>query len=316
MTADVCVIGNLNIDLLIRGMATLPEWGREVVGTEHHSFAAGQAGYLALGLGALETPVSVVGVVGADDAGERIVRAFVEAGVDVSGVTKIAGQRTGITVALVRPDGERAFASDIGCSAQLTEALVRDASGLNGRASLLAVVGVFMLPHFPIAHIRALLADCRGRGVRTALDTGWDPAGWEAQTISDLSGLLSEVDLFLPNLDEARAITRQSEPAAALRALAGLCAGSVVIKCGKDGSLAWHEGQVLAHPAFSANVVDTVGAGDSFNAGLLAALADGRPFEVALVQGHAFASLYVSRRDNRFARKSELAAFLASARQS
>jgi sugar/nucleoside kinase (ribokinase family) len=300
------VIGNLNIDLIVRSVPALPEWGKEVTGTDHQTYAAGQAGYLALGLASLGASVSVIAVVGADDAGDRIVDGLAGAGVDVSAISKIGGERTGITVALVRADGERAFASDIGCSARMTEAQVRAASALVAQSSWVAVVGLFMIPEFPMAHMRALLGDCRRRGQQTMLDTGWDPRGWPSRTIDDVSALLSEVDLFLPNLDEAQAITGEAQPLAALEKLRALCPGSIVIKCGAEGSVAWHDGRVVRHAASPVTVIDTVGAGDAFNAGLLAAVGDGASIDDAIAQGHAFASIYVSRSDSRFARRTEL----------
>lgn len=313
---EICVIGNLNVDLLIRGMTSLPEWGREVVGTSHHAFPSGQAGYLALGLAALEVPVSVVGVVGDDEAGTGIVRALADAHVDATGISKLKGEQTGLTVALVRPDGERAFVSNIGCSGSFSPELVQRSAHVIARAGLVAVVGLFMIPNLPITRVRELFAQCRRRGQQTMLDTGWDPKDWGSQTLDDVKALLSEVDLFLPNLDEAQAITGEHDPDAALRALSSLCAGSVVIKCGSEGSIARHDDAILRHPAYAVTVIDAVGAGDSFDAGLLAALADGGTMDGAIRRAHAFAALYVSRESNRYACRAEVDTFLADRHRS
>jgi ribokinase len=304
---NVCVIGNLNMDLLVRGIPALPEWGREVLGTEHQAVPAGQAGYLALGLAALETPVSVISVLGSDEAGERIVRLLKEERVDATGITMLPDQQTGLTVALVRPDGERAFASNIGCSGKFTVTMLNGSLNLVAKARMVAIVGLFMIPKFTMGEIRTFLAQCRLDGRQTVVDTGWDPENWQAETRAALCDILREVDLFLPNLDEARAITGEADSEAALASLVRVCGGSVVIKCGAEGSLAWHAGKLMRHAAPTVKVIDAVGAGDSFNAGLMSALMDGQTMERALSSAHRFASTYVSRSRRRFASRTEMA---------
>ncbi|MDI2099204.1 carbohydrate kinase family protein [Ruicaihuangia caeni] len=296
----ICVVGNLNMDLLIRGVPQLPEWGQEVVGHEHQFFPAGQAGYLALGLAALGTPVSVVGVVGDDPEGTLIVEALRDAGACSAGVSRLTGEQTGLTVALVRPDGERAFASNIGCSGRLTDELLRDAMHVVERHRTVALVGLFMVSNLGFDAAHRFLAQCRRRGQSTMLDTGWDPADWPETTLIALRRMLREVDLFLPNLDEAQAITGQRTAEHALAALSDVCPGTVVIKCGAEGSISWHEGRTLRHPAIATTAIDAVGAGDVFDAGLLAALEREMPIEEALRHAHATASLYVSRPRDRY----------------
>ncbi len=309
--AGVRVIGNLNTDLLIRGADALPLWGQEVIGREHRFFPSGQAGYLALGLAALGTPVSVVGVVGDDAEGLRIVGALRESGADVDGIDLLSGEQTGLTVALVRADGERAFASSLGCSARLTAGIIRDATRRTPGRGTVALVGLFMTSGVDLDEAREYLASHRRDGGFTVVDTGWDPAGWTAGTLAKVRDLLAEVDLFLPNLDEAEAITGETSPEAAIEALRTLCPGSIVVKCGSDGSVAWHDGAMLRHGAFATRVVDAVGAGDAFDAGLLSALHRGLAMDAALTFAHAAASIYVSRASDRHPTRDEVVRLLA-----
>src|SRR3954447_8523739 len=99
---DVCVVGNLNADLIIRGVAALPGWGQEVAGSGHALVTAGQAGYLALGRARLGVPTSVIANVGDDHQGQAILDELRAAGVGTDGVEVSAGA-TGITVGAVRP---------------------------------------------------------------------------------------------------------------------------------------------------------------------------------------------------------------------
>lgn len=309
--AGVCIVGNLNMDLLIRGVGALPEWGQEVVGVSHQLFPAGQAGYCALALAALEQPVSVIGVVGDDAEGDEIVRVLTDAGADVNGVVSLSGEQTGLTVALVRPDGERAFASNVGCSGRLTGEMLRAATADLGSSGIVGLVGLFMMAGLEIADAVEFLKRCRREGRTTMLDTGWDPENWRPETVEALHPLLSEVDLFLPNLDEAQAITGQQKPEHALALLSDICPGTIVIKCGAEGSVTWHQGRMVHHSAIATDAIDAVGAGDVFDAGLMAALQRGAPIAEALELAHATASIYVSRTTGRYPDLTEVNALLA-----
>lgn len=312
--AEVCVIGNLNMDLLIRGVDALPRWGQEVIGTGHEFFPSGQAGYMALGLASLGAPVSVVGVAGDDGEGRRIAAALRDAGADIEGLRLLSGENTGLTVALVRPDGERAFASSLGCSSRLTVEMMRESVSGSAGPGVIAMVGLFMTSGVDLDEARGFLAEHRRAERFTVLDTGWDPGGWQAGTLAKVRTLLSEVDLFLPNLDEAEAITGKNSAEDALEMLREYCPGSIVVKCGSEGSLAWHEGAVLRHRAIATRTIDAVGAGDAFDAGLVSALQRDLRFEDALSFAHATASIYVSRAHRRHPGVAEVERLLATLR--
>ncbi len=112
---SVCLVGNFCIDLIIRGVPRMPAWGQEVAGDDYLLVSSGQTTYTAFALRALGDPVSVIGCVG-DDPWGRQIRADLEArGVDTAGLETVRGGRTALSVAAVRPDGERAFVSDFAC---------------------------------------------------------------------------------------------------------------------------------------------------------------------------------------------------------
>src|SRR4051812_46152753 len=85
----IAIIGNLNIDLILRGIEQMPAWGQEVMGTGHTAASAGQAGTLAMCLAHLGVPVSVVSAVGTDQFGDQILRDLGNAGVDLTAVERI-----------------------------------------------------------------------------------------------------------------------------------------------------------------------------------------------------------------------------------
>jgi sugar/nucleoside kinase (ribokinase family) len=115
-------------------------------------------------------------------------------------------------------------------------------------------------------------------------------------TLSDegLSDLLSNTDIFAPNLSEARQLTGASNAEAAAGILA-LYVPLVLVKCGPDGAIAQSGKQVWHAPAINVKVIDTTGAGDCFNAGFLAAHLAGEPIESCLRYGNICGGLSVTR---------------------
>jgi sugar/nucleoside kinase (ribokinase family) len=105
----------------------------------------------------------------------------------------------------------------------------------------------------------------RRRGILVYVDTNWDP---EFLHSARLRELLSEVDVFSPNLSEALEMTGAAEVESALEMLSGWCP-TVAIKCGSAGALASSNGRIYQAPAIEVRAVETTGAGDNFNAGLI-----------------------------------------------
>jgi ribokinase len=156
---------------------------------------------------------------------------------------------------------------------------------LLGRTRHLHVSSLFLQPALA-GGLGDILARARDRGVTTSLDTNWDPSGEWAGVVE----LLARTDVFLPNTAELLAVTGRStvEDAAALLTDGGT---TVVLKDGARGGRAWWPGGECTAPARPVTVVDTTGAGDSFNAGFLAGRAAGLDVREALSWAVAAGSL-------------------------
>lgn len=308
----ICLIGNLNLDLIIRGVEALPAWGQEVAGSDHATVTSGQAGYVGLGLAKLGVPVDVVANVGDDAAGRGILADLHAAGIGTAGVEVRPGTVTGITVGVVRPDGERAFVSHFASLADFDEALVERGWASAAHAPVVCLVGLFSVPGLDPGAAARILARARSEGRRTVLDTGWDPGGWRPETVAGVRAALRHVDVFLPNLDEAAAITGLSDPLQAARALQSCGPSLVVVKCGADGSVAVAGEQTASVRAIAVDVVDAVGAGDAFDAAFLFAHLTGWELEPALALGSAAAGVHVSRAADRHASLAEAIAAAAA----
>jgi len=152
------------------------------------------------------------------------------------------------------------------------------------------VASLFLLPELADG-LPSVLAALRARGVTTSLDTNWDPAErWRG-----VAECLPHLDVLLPNAAEAVALASAAgepagDPAAAARALAAR--GPVVaVKDGAAGAFAVRGAELVRAAPPRVAVVDTTGAGDSFDAGFLAAWTAGQGLEECVRRGAAAGAL-------------------------
>jgi sugar/nucleoside kinase (ribokinase family) len=293
MTRSVHVVGNVQLDVLASPVAALPRPGGDDIVDSIAVRPAGAAGNVALALAALGTAHRLFGAVGDDQAGRWVVEELRGLGL-ADDVLVMAGQDTGISIALEAPGRERAFLTAHGALDRYTDADVPP-DALAG--DLVLLTGYFSLPGLRGDGTRRLLQRARATGALTLFDTGWDPEDWEGGAAAEILSLLPLVDVFLPNEPEALALTGRADAAAAAADLAGHCPGWVVVKTGERGLTAHGPGGEafdLVAPSVG-TVVDTTGAGDSLAAGMLAELARGADMRTALDTGIRVASTVVGR---------------------
>ncbi len=299
---DLVVLGDANPDVIVRGAPEVLTFGQAEREVEGASLALGGSGALMAHAAArLGLRTAFVGLVGADRAGDLVLDTLAGAGVDVSRATRDPDLATAMTVIFVRPDGDRAMLTFPGALSAFGREHVDE--GVLARTRHVHVASVFLQPRLTAA-LPALLAVARDGGATTSLDTNDDPAGrWELERES----ILPVVDYLLPNEREAVALafgaSSRDPVIAAARSLAAF--GPVVaVKCGAAGAFAvrdvGHRHELLraAPPApldGPAEVVDTVGAGDAFDAGLVAGLSQGLRLRDALRLAVATGSLSVRR---------------------
>ncbi len=283
---DVLVLGEINPDVIVRGADPRPQFGQAerlvdaidlVVGSSSAIFACGAA---RLGL-----RVAFVGVVGDDAMGRFMLDAMRARGVDVSACRVDEAVPTGASVILVG-GGDRAILTAPG-----TVPLLRDEdvpAALLDRVRHLHVGSVFLLDALR-PRLAERFAAARRAGITTSLDCNWDPRGaWDG----GLRRILGRADVFLPNAAEARRISGRDAVEDAARALAAAGPRVVAVKCGADGALAAErDGTMTRVAAIAVDAVDATGAGDSFDAGFLAAWLAGRPVHDCLAVGVACGSL-------------------------
>jgi sugar/nucleoside kinase (ribokinase family) len=272
MTPRVLVAGDANLDLVLRG-DVVPRFGQAEQLLDGADLVLGSsAGICAAGLARLGVDTALVARVGADVFGARTRELLADAGVDAASVA-VTDEPTGVSVILSAPD-DRAILTLTGALASLTADEVLGALADTG-ATHLHVASFFLVPGLA-RELPGVLARARERGATTSLDTNWDPAErWEG-----VAECLPHLDALLPNAQEALALARAlgDDPADAVAAAIALARRGpvVVVKDGADGGFAASpDGSVVRAPGLVLDVVDTTGAGDSFDAGFLAAWLEG-----------------------------------------
>jgi sugar/nucleoside kinase (ribokinase family) len=136
-----------------------------------------------------------------------------------------------------------------------------------------------------------LFRELKAAGLTISLDTNDDPADeWG----SDIKNVLSLVDVFLPNAQEALQITRSKSLEEAMARLADIVP-LVVVKMGSEGATASRGKERVHSPALKVQVVDSVGAGDSFDAGFLCEFVNGSDLATCLESGNLAGALSTTR---------------------
>jgi sugar/nucleoside kinase (ribokinase family) len=259
----VVFLGDFNVDLILDGLEGPPLPDREVgcasfdIATGASSCIAASA-YASLGGGAW-----FGGLAGQDNFGRFMLDALRECGVRTDMVRVDPSQKTGVTVNIVR-DGARIQVTYPGSMAAFRLADIPD--GLLDGMSHLHVSGIYQAKAL-LPQVSELLAQAAGQGATCSLDCQWDPSGqWDR-----LDEWLPRIDWLFANADEARSMTGRGPDA--LRALADRTR-CPVIKNGPGGASVMAGGRRLDIPAARVEVVDTIGAGDNFDAGFLYAVVE------------------------------------------
>ena len=259
---DVLVAGEINPDLILSSPGLTPQFGQHEILVEDAALTIGSSSAIfACGAARLGLKVAFVGVAGRDQFGEFMLTSLRKRGVDISHVILDENLKTGLSVILNRGT-DRAILTYLGGIAALRADQVKDS--LLEECRHLHVAGYFLQdglrPGLPDLFVRA-----GSYGLSTSLDTNWDPMEkWEG-----LQQVLPLTDVFLPNESEILSLTRKKTLEEALRELSamGILAAA---KLGPLGAAACKSTEIVRVPSIQISpIADTVGAGDSFDAGFV-----------------------------------------------
>ncbi len=289
----LAVVGNVNVDLILGPAAPWPKAGTEIIVDHDELRVGGAAGNTALAWAGIGADFAIAANVGSDQFGRWLKEEF---GAHAA-AWPVRPEGTTLSVGITHPDGERTFFTTRGHLARLGLAdvlAVLDGPALAGGYLLLC--GSFLTDDLT-GDYPALFDWADRHGIAVALDTGWPLDGWTEANCAAARGWLSRSRIALMNEVETTTLAGTGEPAAAAAAIRALMpeGATVVVKRGPDGAIGiGSDGVVVSQDAPRVTVIDTIGAGDVFNAGFLAALSNGEPLAGCLRAGTHLASMAIS----------------------
>ncbi|HMV28667.1 MAG TPA: sugar kinase, partial [Anaerolineales bacterium] len=227
----------------------------------------------ACGAARLGLKVAFVGICGEDVFGRFMLAEMSKCGVDVSHVIVRPDGQTGLSV-ILNQGSDRAILTHAGLIAELQASDIADS--LLAQARHLHVASYFLQTNLQ-PDLPALFKRAHALGLSTSLDTNYDPS----ERWAGFDELLAVTNVFLPNEAEAKSLTGAGNVEEAATRL-GSKVEALAIKLGKDGALGMSKSQRVQVKSIPVNVMDTVGAGDSFDAGFIYGYLNGWELEKSL----------------------------------
>lgn len=261
--ASVVVVGELNVDMILTGEDIVPEWNREKIANQFEIVLGSSSAITACALVSLGVEVTFVSVVGADYFGEFCIQELQRMGVNTDHIHIRSDIKTGVTLSFSTSSdrGLVTYPGSIPCVTpdMVTESLLREADHLH--------FGSYYLQDQMREHWSTLFAQAQQLGVSTSFDTGWDIRNlWDR---SGIEQLLTTTNLFIPSEEEILHIYNTSHMEEVITKLPDLV-GDVIVKLGSQGSLLVDTTkQLLTIRSYPVTPIDTTGAGDCFNAGII-----------------------------------------------
>jgi len=259
-TFDILVAGEINPDLILSG-DVVPEFGQVeklldsatlVIGSSSAIFACGAA---RLGL-----QVAFIGVCGDDIFGRFMLDEMQKRDVNIENVIRVPGGSTGLSV-ILNQETDRAILTHPG---MITALRAEDVTDLLLRQTRHIHVASYFLQIALQSGLPDLFQRAKAFGLTTSLDTNYDPS----EKWVGFDELLSVTNVFLPNEKEAVSLAGEANVDLAVSKL-GSRVEALAVKLGAIGALGVQGGQMVRVASIPVNVIDTVGAGDSFDAGFL-----------------------------------------------
>jgi len=284
---DVLTIGDLCADLVLNGKDVVPEFGQKEKLVENYVLEmGGSTPIFACQTAKLGLKTVLIGKVGEDAFGDMIRDTMKKSGVDVRYVKKDPSQKSGLTV-MMNTGKDRAMLTYLGHIDGVTRQDIPDHLLKSTRHFH---IGSFYLTRKVRSYYPAMVEKLKKFGATISLDTNWDP---EEKWDSGLWELFPYLDIFMPNENEALNISGEKSVDRAGEKLQNYVP-IVVIKMGERGAKAFSKGKKYQAEALKVKVVDTVGAGDSFNGGFVWGFLRGKSIAECLKAGCICGSLNVT----------------------
>ena len=262
-------LGRIYCDMVFRGLDGMPQLGRELFAREFALTPGGGALITAAHLAALGRHSALLARFGTDAVSEALFGEIEALGLDLQFLDRHETAGPQLTVVMVH-DGDRAFLSRRAGHAR--------PDGFEAALASPDVAHLHIAEYATLHEMPDAIAKAKSHGLTVSLDPSWD-----ADLIHDplFFARAAGTDVFLPNMEEAEALTGHADPEAALAVLRRHFS-IVALKRGSEGAILASDGETVALQSPRVSVVDTTGAGDAFNAGFIHAWLNGADPSVAL----------------------------------
>jgi len=280
---DVLVAGEINPDLILTGPNLSLQFGQVENLVEDAVMTIGSSSCIfACGAARLGLRVAFIGVVGDDLFGQFMLRALERRGIDILNIIIDKKQKTGLSVNLSRGN-DRAVLTYIGAINALKAEHISDE--LIKKTRHIHIASYFLQNNLRLG-VKGLFNKAKKLGVSTSLDTNWDPdRKW-----TGINEILDVVDILFLNDAEAKALSGNEKVKTAVNML-GKKVDIVAVKLGADGAIVQKGAETVSVHAFPVDVIDTIGAGDSFDAGFVYGYLRNLPLEKSIKLAVACGSL-------------------------
>jgi sugar/nucleoside kinase (ribokinase family) len=276
---DVTIAGELNLDLILYGLPEQLPPERELLANGMMLTLGSSSAIVAHNLAALGSRVGFQSRIGDDPLGQIALDRLQQGGVDVSLVRRVPGSTTtGLTVIL----HHAAWRNILTYSGTIAETCWEDLDLEYLADSRHFHFSSYYLQRSLRPRVGELFQRLKAKGLTISLDTNDDPDDrWEG----GLHDVLRYVDVFLPNEREACKVAGTEDLEAAIHKLSELVP-LLVVKLGRKGAHAQRRSERFTSPPQKVDAVDTVGAGDSFDAGFLHEYVRGSDLPTCLASGN------------------------------
>jgi len=285
-TGVLCA-GALVLDTLVRPFDDI-RWGTTTFVESIETRVGGSAANTARALGLLGVAVRVTAFLGKDQAASTIRSELSRCHVELSSIIHV-DTPTAETVVLINSAGDRQFLHRKGCSEIAFGNGLEFSPELTSRMAHFHLASLYVVPNLR-QQAPTMLHNARAAGLKTSLDTCWDPRG---EWMRVLAPCLPYLDILFMNEDEAAQICPGKSVPEAGREISLAGTGMVVVKNSYRGCHVYTQGREIICPAYEVTARDTTGAGDCFVAGFLAAHLKGETPERAGLMGNAAGALSV-----------------------
>jgi sugar/nucleoside kinase (ribokinase family) len=279
---DCFCAGILVADHLCSPIDHLPAAGELVLADRLSLQIGGCAANAAIDMARLGIKVGILGCVGHDVFGQFVIDTLAAGGISTQHIRRVDEVGTSGTLIINVQGQDRRFVHTIGANAELRAGDIP--VELVTQAKVFYVGGYLLMPGLVQDELTSLFRQARAAGVRTALDLVLPD---QKDHWPDLERLLAETDVFLPNEDEAAALTGLADPLRQAERFLEAGAGTAVITCGAEGTVLLTDKLRLKAAVYKVPFVGGTGAGDAFTAGYVAGMLRGEDARGCLRWGSA-----------------------------